>query len=154
MATYAIVKTGGKQYKVAVGDVVKVEKLDTEPGPSARIIARLPSRREFAFLPAEGRKANMPLSKRPRQRPPLERVGHERDGRQRQASDHQKVDQRHRRAVEEVQDLGHRSFPEIVRCNMSGGWKPPRNDRVRPLRCANQYGVIVYRSTEDIDKRY
>ena len=28
MATYAIVKTGGKQYKVAVGDVVKVEKLD------------------------------------------------------------------------------------------------------------------------------
>ena len=32
MATYAIVKTGGKQYKVAVGDVVKVEKLDTEPG--------------------------------------------------------------------------------------------------------------------------
>jgi ribosomal protein L21 len=26
MATYAIVKTGGKQYKVAVGDVVKVEK--------------------------------------------------------------------------------------------------------------------------------
>ncbi|MEQ0574355.1 bL21 family ribosomal protein, partial [Mycobacterium tuberculosis] len=25
MATYAIVKTGGKQYKVAVGDVVKVE---------------------------------------------------------------------------------------------------------------------------------
>jgi len=26
-ATYAIVKTGGKQYKVAVGDVVKVEQL-------------------------------------------------------------------------------------------------------------------------------
>ncbi|MDT5398176.1 MAG: large subunit ribosomal protein, partial [Mycobacterium sp.] len=25
--TYAIVKTGGKQYKVAVGDIVKVEKL-------------------------------------------------------------------------------------------------------------------------------
>ncbi|MDP9182710.1 MAG: bL21 family ribosomal protein, partial [Actinomycetota bacterium] len=25
---YAIVKTGGKQYKVAVGDVVEVEKLD------------------------------------------------------------------------------------------------------------------------------
>ena len=29
---YAIVKTGGKQYKVAVGDVVEVEKLDGEPG--------------------------------------------------------------------------------------------------------------------------
>ena len=31
-ATYAIVKTGGKQYKVAVGDVVKIEKLDVEQG--------------------------------------------------------------------------------------------------------------------------
>ncbi|ANY05463.1 50S ribosomal protein L21 [Pseudonocardia sp. HH130630-07] len=29
---YAIVKTGGKQYKVAVDDVVTVEKLDGEPG--------------------------------------------------------------------------------------------------------------------------
>jgi large subunit ribosomal protein L21 len=29
---YAIVKTGGKQYKVAVGDVVQVEKLDAAPG--------------------------------------------------------------------------------------------------------------------------
>ena len=29
---YAIIKTGGKQYKVAVGDIVEVEKLDGEPG--------------------------------------------------------------------------------------------------------------------------
>ncbi len=29
---YAIVKTGGKQYKVAVDDVVTVEKLDGAPG--------------------------------------------------------------------------------------------------------------------------
>ena len=29
---YAIVKTGGKQYKVAVGDVVEVEKLEGESG--------------------------------------------------------------------------------------------------------------------------
>ena len=29
---YAIVKTGGKQYKVSEGDVIKVEKLDAEPG--------------------------------------------------------------------------------------------------------------------------
>lgn len=29
---YAIVATGGKQLKVAVGDVVSVEKLDAEPG--------------------------------------------------------------------------------------------------------------------------
>ncbi|TCP48592.1 large subunit ribosomal protein L21 [Tamaricihabitans halophyticus] len=32
MSAYAIVKTGGKQYKVAVGDVVQVEKLEGEPG--------------------------------------------------------------------------------------------------------------------------
>jgi large subunit ribosomal protein L21 len=29
---YAIVKTGGKQYRVAEGDVIKVEKLVNEPG--------------------------------------------------------------------------------------------------------------------------
>ena len=29
---YAVVKTGGKQYKVAEGDVLDVEKLDLEPG--------------------------------------------------------------------------------------------------------------------------
>lgn len=29
---YAIVSTGGKQYKVAVGDVFDVEKLDAKPG--------------------------------------------------------------------------------------------------------------------------
>ncbi|MFA9262867.1 MAG: 50S ribosomal protein L21 [Undibacterium sp.] len=28
----AVIKTGGKQYKVAQGDVVKVEKLEAEPG--------------------------------------------------------------------------------------------------------------------------
>lgn len=37
MATYAIVKTGGKQYKVAVGDVVKVEKIESEPGASVSL---------------------------------------------------------------------------------------------------------------------
>lgn len=34
---YAIVKTGGKQYKVAVGDVVKVEKIDSEAGSSVQL---------------------------------------------------------------------------------------------------------------------
>ena len=29
---YAVIKTGGKQYKVAEGDTLKVEKLDTEIG--------------------------------------------------------------------------------------------------------------------------
>lgn len=34
---YAIVKTGGKQYKVAEGDVVKVEKIEGEPGSSVAL---------------------------------------------------------------------------------------------------------------------
>ncbi len=29
---YAVIQTGGKQYKVAVGEMVKVEKLDVEVG--------------------------------------------------------------------------------------------------------------------------
>ena len=31
---FAVVKTGGKQYKVAQGDVIQVEKLDGEAGAS------------------------------------------------------------------------------------------------------------------------
>ncbi len=38
---YAIVKTGGKQYKVAVGDVVEVEKLAGEPGTEVSLPAVL-----------------------------------------------------------------------------------------------------------------
>jgi large subunit ribosomal protein L21 len=34
---YAIVKTGGKQYKVAEGDVIEVEKLDATPGESVAL---------------------------------------------------------------------------------------------------------------------
>jgi large subunit ribosomal protein L21 len=29
---YAIIVTGGKQYKVSEGDIIKIEKLDVEPG--------------------------------------------------------------------------------------------------------------------------
>ena len=29
---YAIIQTGGKQYKVQVGDIIEVEKLGVEPG--------------------------------------------------------------------------------------------------------------------------
>ena len=38
---YAIVKTGGKQYRVAEGDVVTVEKLDVEPGAEVALPAIL-----------------------------------------------------------------------------------------------------------------
>ena len=38
---YAIVKTGGKQYKVAEGDVIEVEKLVGEPGDAVTLSAVL-----------------------------------------------------------------------------------------------------------------
>lgn len=34
---YAVIKTGGKQYKVAKDDEILVEKLDAEPGGSVEI---------------------------------------------------------------------------------------------------------------------
>jgi len=34
---YAIVKTGGKQYKVAPGDVLSIEKLDVEEGAEVEL---------------------------------------------------------------------------------------------------------------------
>ena len=38
---YAIVKTGGKQYKVAVGDVLEVEKVTGGPGDAVALPALL-----------------------------------------------------------------------------------------------------------------
>ncbi|MGQ0573355.1 MAG: 50S ribosomal protein L21 [Pseudonocardia sp.] len=38
---YAIVKTGGKQYKVAVDDVLTVEKIVGEPGAEVSLLAVL-----------------------------------------------------------------------------------------------------------------
>ena len=38
---YAIVKTGGKQYKVAEGDVIEVEKLAGAPGDAVSLSAVL-----------------------------------------------------------------------------------------------------------------
>jgi len=34
---FAVVKTGGKQYRVASGDVIKVEKLEAEAGSTVMI---------------------------------------------------------------------------------------------------------------------
>ena len=34
---FAVIKTGGKQYKVKAGDLVKVEKLDAEEGKTIKI---------------------------------------------------------------------------------------------------------------------
>ena len=35
--TYAVIRTGGKQYRVAVGDVIRVERLSVEPGKSIKL---------------------------------------------------------------------------------------------------------------------
>jgi len=37
MTTYAIIQTGGKQYRVAEGEVLKVEKLEAKAGDEVRI---------------------------------------------------------------------------------------------------------------------
>lgn len=34
---FAIIKTGGKQYKVAENDILRVEKLDAQPGTSVEL---------------------------------------------------------------------------------------------------------------------
>ena len=34
---YAVIKTGGKQYRVAVGDVLRVESLQAEPGSTIEL---------------------------------------------------------------------------------------------------------------------
>ena len=36
---YAIVKTGGKQYKVAPGDKINIEKLNVEPGDKVELLS-------------------------------------------------------------------------------------------------------------------
>ncbi|MGI6161830.1 MAG: 50S ribosomal protein L21 [Christensenellales bacterium] len=38
---FAVIKTGGKQYKVAPGDVIYVEKLQAEPGEEVKFEALL-----------------------------------------------------------------------------------------------------------------
>jgi large subunit ribosomal protein L21 len=34
---YAVIKTGGKQYKVKAGDTLKIEKLDAEAGKTVKL---------------------------------------------------------------------------------------------------------------------
>jgi ribosomal protein L21 len=38
VAMYAVIKTGGKQYKVAEGDFLKVEKLDNPSGDTLSLV--------------------------------------------------------------------------------------------------------------------
>ena len=51
---YAIVKTGGKQYKVAEGDVITIEKLLAAPGESVSLTPLLVVDGETRTLDADG----------------------------------------------------------------------------------------------------
>jgi large subunit ribosomal protein L21 len=48
---YAVIQTGGKQYKVAPGDVVKVEKLEVKKGDTVEI--------KDVFMIADGDKVSV-----------------------------------------------------------------------------------------------
>jgi len=50
MSTIAIIKTGGKQYKVAEGQVIRVEKLDGEPGKELKLETLLITGPEGAII--------------------------------------------------------------------------------------------------------
>ena len=44
---YAIVATGGKQYKVAKDDVIAVEKLDAQVGDKVKLVFKLHKRKRY-----------------------------------------------------------------------------------------------------------
>ena len=52
---YAIIQTGGKQYKVQAGDQVKVEKLDGDPGTEVQLD------RVLAVADSDGIKLGKPI---------------------------------------------------------------------------------------------
>ena len=54
--SYAIIKTGGKQYRVAEGDVIEVEKLDVEAGAETTFSEVLFASNGGSFLHGEGLK--------------------------------------------------------------------------------------------------
>ena len=47
---YAIIATGGKQYKVAEGDVIRVEKLGAEAGSEVRRLLFTSTRERLAII--------------------------------------------------------------------------------------------------------
>ncbi len=49
---YAVIETGGKQYRVTEGDVINVEKLDAEAGKANAIAKELNARGNMVLLGA------------------------------------------------------------------------------------------------------
>ena len=49
---HAIIETGGKQYRVAPGDVIRVEKLAGDIGSEVELPSRQPSKKAATWFPA------------------------------------------------------------------------------------------------------
>jgi len=62
MAEFAIIKTGGKQYKVAAGDTIKVEKLDPAQ-KEIEFIDLLNGKKVSATIIGEGRLPKIEITK-------------------------------------------------------------------------------------------
>jgi large subunit ribosomal protein L21 len=88
---YAVIATGGKQYKVAPGDVIKIEKLSVEPGKSVEfpvLLAAssaatvaigqpfLPDIRVKASVVAHGRREKIQIVKFRRRKHHRKQIGH------------------------------------------------------------------------------
>jgi large subunit ribosomal protein L21 len=41
---YAVIKTGGKQYRVQAGDLLVIEKLEGDPGAAVTFVKATPAR--------------------------------------------------------------------------------------------------------------
>ena len=66
---FAIIKTGGKQYKVSVGDVLKVEKIVLEKGKSLEFTDLLNGQKVTAEIVSDGKLPKVTIVKfRPKKR--------------------------------------------------------------------------------------
>ena len=62
---YAVIKTGGKQYKVIAGEKIKVEKLETEVGAKVVIDKVLMNHTNEAIIEEVADAVNEMMSERP-----------------------------------------------------------------------------------------
>ena len=91
---YAVIKTGGKQYRVSQGDTLKVEKLDAGEGDSIEFDQVLmvgdgadvkigtpyvEGSRVSARIKAQGRGTKVEISKFRRRKHHMKRMGHRQD---------------------------------------------------------------------------
>lgn len=69
MSDIAIIKTGGKQYKVSVGDILKVEKIEADKEKTIELNDLLNGKKVTAELVGEGKLPKITITKfRPKKR--------------------------------------------------------------------------------------